>query len=252
MSRKKESKTRTKKKRKINYPNEEIKELVNAYNLLVGGIDNKAHENDERAYGGIIRAGKGVLVESIAKRIVELAWAEIGGDKKRFSLEKQTTKIPINPAYIEKIKSEEVREYIKKNIKDFYYTLKTDVHTYIDKKFVLGVECKAYTENAMFKRILVDFTLFKEAFPKLNCVLFQLESQLGGDYSSPSKKIIFGSHSTHTLLSYFDVDLHIITLLEGERKVDKPIHKKEHYKKLNERILMKALEIFKKLLTPYL
>lgn len=236
----------------MDYPNEEIKELVNAYNLLVGGIDNQAHEDGERAYGGVVRSAKGILVESIAKRMIVLAWVEIGGDKKRISLEKQTTKIFIKPEYIEKIKSEEVRAFIKQNIKKFYYTLKTDIHTYIDKQFVMGVECKAYTENAMFKRILVDFTLFKQAFPKLNCVLLQLESQLGGDYSNPSKKVIFGSPSTHTLLSYFDVDLHIITLLEGERKVDKPIHKKEHFKELNERNLMKALEIFKQLLAPYL
>jgi len=50
----------------------------------------------------------------------------------------------------------------------------------------------------------------------------QLESQLGGDYST-DKDIIFGSRSTHTLLSHFDIDLNIITLLEGERKVKRPI-----------------------------
>ena len=36
--------------------------------------------------------------------MVELAWVEIGGEKKRFSLKKQTTKIFIKPEYIEKLK----------------------------------------------------------------------------------------------------------------------------------------------------
>lgn len=47
----------------------------------------------------------------------------------------------------------------------------------------------------MLKRILVDFTLFKQVHPNLKCVLIQVESQLCGDYSSPSKDIILGSHS---------------------------------------------------------
>jgi hypothetical protein len=88
----------------------------------------------------------------------------------------------------------------------------------------------------------------KKQLKNLHCVLFQLESQLGGDYSQPNKDIILGSYSTHTLLSYFDVDLIIITLLEGERKVDKPIHKKEYYKELRPENLYKAIDVFKQLL----
>lgn len=230
---------------------DDIRRLIDAYNLLVGGIDHKADESD-RAYGGVIRAGKGALVESLAKNMISIVWRELGGKANRFSLDKQTIKIPINPAYIEKIKSPEVRKYIKDNIHDFYYVAKADVHVYIDKKFVMGIECKAYTENAMFKRILVDFTLLKQANKNLDCVLFQLESQLGGDYSEISKDITYGSGSTHTLMSYFDVDLSIITLLDGERKVDKPIHKKEYVKELRESNLIKAMGFFEDRFKKYL
>ncbi len=69
----------------------------------------------------------------------------------------------------------------------------------------------------MLKRILVDCALLKHIYPEVSFVLLQLESQLGGDYSlSVSGK--YGSPPTHTLLSYFDIDLNIITLLRGERK----------------------------------
>ena len=115
----------------------------------------------------------------------------------------------------------------------------------------MGIECKAYTENAMFKRILVDFTLLKQANKSLDCVLFQLESQLGGDYGKISKNIVYGSKSTHTLMSYFDVDLAIVTLLEGERKVDRPIHKKVYSKVLSEVCLLKALIFFEERLKKY-
>ena len=207
-----------------------IDEIVKAYEILVKGIEAEANDNEDRAYGRIIRAEKGTLVESIARHMVEIAWLNIKGTPERLSFAKQTYKIPIKKSYIEKLKYAEVREYIYKNIKDYYYGLRTDIHVSIDNKMVMGIECKAYTENAMLKRILVDFTLLKSVIPNIICVLLQLESQLTGDYGDPKKKIVYGSHSSHTLMSYFDVDLNIITLLEGERKVKKPIHTSIHYK----------------------
>ena len=118
-----------------------------------------------------------------------------------------------------------------------------DKQVYIDDVFVLGIECKAYTENAMIKRILVDFSLLKTIYPDLNCYLFQLESQLGGDYSD-LKEITFGSKPTHTLMSYFpEVKLNVFTFLEGERKVDEPIHKKEFFKPLKREQVEKAVTL---------
>jgi hypothetical protein len=227
-----------------------VQSLINAYEFLVKGIDSKAKDSEDRAYGGIIRAGKGMLVESLGKSLVEIAWKELGNKPVRLSTERQTVKIPLNEMYLNRIKSPEVKKYIKDNIKDFYYLLKTDIHVYIDGKFKIAMECKAYTENAMLKRILVDFTLFKQVYPDLSFVLLQLESQSGGDYSSLNS-IKYGSPSTHTLLSYFDIDLNILTLLEGERKVDKPIHKPECYKSLRAESILTVLEVIKNLLSIY-
>lgn len=225
----------------------DIQSLINDYESLVKGIDTKAKGLKGRAYGGIVRAGKGKLVESLGKRLVEIAWKELGYDSSRLSTEKQTVRVPLNKHYLNRIKSPEVKKYIEDNIKVFYYPLTTDIHVYIDGKFTIAMECKAYTENAMLKRILVDFTLFKQIYPDLSFVLLQLESQLGGDYSL-ANSIKYGSPSTHTLLSYFDIDLNIITLLEGERKVDKPIHKPGYYKSLRAESLLTALEVIKGLL----
>lgn len=225
----------------------DIQALINAYEFLVKGIDTKAKDSEDRAYGGVIRAGKGMLVESLGKSLVEIAWKELGYDAKGLSMEKQTVKIPLNKNYLSRIKSPEVKKYIEENIKKFYYPLKTDIHIYIDGKFTIAMECKAYTENAMLKRILVDFTLFKQVYPNLSFVLLQLESQLGGDYSSVNS-VKYGSPSTHTLLSYFDIDLNILTLLEGERKVDKPIHKSKYYKSLQSQNILVALNVMKSLL----
>jgi len=226
---------------------EKLNSIIEAYNDVIKGIEKEAKLSTDRAYGGIIRAGKGKLVESIAKELIKISWEELGRSLKDLHFGNNKIKIPINKEYIEKIKNEEVKQYIKENINEFYYLLKTDIHVFIKEEFKIAVECKAYTENAMLKKILVDFTLLKSLYPNLSFVLFQLESQLGGDYSS-DKKIKFGSPSTHTLLSYFDVEINIITLLKGERKVDQPIHKEKFYKPLEKDALEESIKIFKNLL----
>ena len=55
----------------------DIQSLINAYEFLVRGIETKAKESEDRSYGGIIRAGKGKLVENLAKSLIEIAWKEL-------------------------------------------------------------------------------------------------------------------------------------------------------------------------------
>ncbi len=226
----------------------ELQGIIDAYNYLVQGIDTKAKESNDRAYGGIVRAGKGKLVESIAKQLVRTAWKDLNRDEDELSFSHCTIKIPLKREYLARIKNQKVKDYIMSNIFRMYYKIKPDVQVYVNGRFKLSIECKAYTENAMLKRILVDCTLIKNVYPGVKFVLLQLESQLGGDYSQIFKQIHYGSPSTHTLLSYFDIDLNIITLLEGERRVDQPIHKKEYFKPLKIESLIKALYILKNLL----
>ena len=225
----------------------ELQEIINAYETLVKGIDKKAADNQERAYGGIVRSGKGKMLESIAKVLVKLAWRDSGKEEDRLKIIGTKILIPIQEEYIEKIEDEEVRKHIEKNVKDYVYPYKPDVLVVIDDKPVLEIECKTYTENAMLKRILVDCTLLKERYPDMKFILLQLESQLGGDYSE-LKKNPLGSTSTHTLLSHFDVELDIITLLKGERFVDRPIHKREFFKPLTKESLKIAIEEIKEIL----
>lgn len=225
----------------VNYLTSQTKTCVDAYNIFISSL------TEERSFREVVIFLKEAYLIQTAKSLVEIAWKELGKSPAKLSLEKETIKIPIKEEYIERVKSPEVKKFIKDHIKDFYYPLRTDVHVHVNRRLKIAMECKAYTENAMLKRILVDFTLFKQVYPDLSFVLLQLESQLGGDYSL-ANSIKYGSPSTHTLLSYFDIDLNIITLLEGERKVDKPIHKPGYYKSLRAESLLTALEVIKGLL----
>jgi hypothetical protein len=231
--------------------NDEIDEIIEAYDKLVRNIDSKATESEDgRAYGGIVRAGKGKLVESIAKTLIEITWKRLGQNPNRIQMIGRQIRIPIKKEYINRLDDEEVKEHINKNIENYYYPYKPDVLVSIDGKPIVEIECKAYTENAMLKRILVDATLLKTVFNDIKFILFELESQLGGDYSE-LKDVNIGSPSTHTLLSYFEIDLNIITLLEGERKVYKPIHKGEFFKPLNRESLEKAISVISEILEEF-
>jgi len=224
-----------------------LQEIIDAYNAIVKGIHEKATNSEYRAYGGIIRAGKGKMLESITKVLVELAWKELDKKEDRLKIIGTRVLIPIQEDYIERVDNNELKEHIKKNLKKYMYPYKPDVLVMIDDKPVLEIECKTYTENAMLKRILVDCTLCKEKYPNIKFILLQLESQLGGDYCE-LKNNFLGSTSSHTLLSYFDIDLKIITLLNGERRVDKPIHRKEFFKPLTKENLKIAIYEIKEIL----
>ena len=217
---------------------DEVQQIIKKYNSVIKNVEAKALSSQERAYGGVIRSEKGKLVEEISRLIITASWRKLNQNLKRLECRRVGFKIPIKRNYLKKLEPE-IKNYIEKNIRDFYYLYKPDIAVFIDNKLAVVVECKAYTENAMLKRILVDFWLLKQRYPDINFVLIQLESQLGGDYSKlPAKPL--GSPSTHTLLSYFDVDLKIITLLKEERDIKKPIHK--FFKPLTRKSLNAAIK----------
>lgn len=213
-----------------------LDDLIETYDRTTKVMEHgaaKAVKEDGRAYGGFVRAAKGKLQEYITEELVQIAWEiELAKDSKRLAINSDKIRIPIKLEYVQTIRNRAIKDYILANIQRYYYGLSVDKHVFIDGKMILGIECKAYTENAMIKRILVDFHLLKTKVPNLLCYLFQLESQLGGDYSSEIKNPK-GSAPTHTLMSYFsDVNLRVITLLPGERKVDQPINKSKYFKSL--------------------
>lgn len=232
---------------------EKFEEIIAYYNGLLTGLEESARQS-ERAYGGYLRAFKGELVEYIAKQLVELAWASIlKQEKSRLKIDKK--KIPVYLTdkydYISHIENRDVRKFLYDNKENIAYKFGTDVQVYVDNQLVLPIECKAYTENAMLKRIIFDAELMREVKGCKKYFLLQLESQLGGDYSSLNDTT-YGSPATHALLSHAETEIEIITLLKGERNVDKPIHKPEYFKELEYGQLVKAATIFAESLSPYI
>lgn len=228
--------------------------LIRYYSQSVLEAENEVDQADGRAPGGVLRGKKGKLVEDMANHIILLAWKKAGGDLKRLTINKPRRSYPVHilPEYIERLPFE-IQQRIRSRKKEYFYRTQVDKLIFVDDALVIGVECKAYTENAMLKRILVDFHLLKSLHPELVCSLLQLESQLGGDYANPPDSAPpSGSPSTHTLMSHFpSVDLNIVTLLDGERKVKRPIHKKEFFKEMRPARLKQGIERFSELLSRF-
>lgn len=193
---------------------QKIQEIIKMYDLHVKGVVDEASASSDRAFGGVIRADKGKLVEQIAEELVRIAWVHVLGQNiKRLEMNKKKMPIGIDDAYIARISDPRVRKYVADNRGKLIYKFGTDVQVFIDKKLILPIECKAYAENAMLKRILFDAELMHEAVGTKTYYLLQLESQLGGDYSELND-VTFGSPATHALLSHCSVELKIITLLK--------------------------------------
>lgn len=203
---------------------------------------------------GKIRGAKGALVENTVDAITRLAWHQIGGEANRFNIQKRTGRIAIEENYVKSLTPEIVRNHIEQNKGRYIYKVELDRVIKIDMKLVLGIECKSYTENAMLKRTLKDFELtIKLLYPKLLFCLFQFENNLGGDYGDVKKQVHFGSESTHALLSHTPtVSLEIITLLDGDRRANREIHKPKYFKELPVENVEFCVNKFQAMLEPFL
>jgi hypothetical protein len=160
-----------------------IDEVIQTYNSVLKVAETNALRQRERVYGGIMCSVKDALQEHITEEMVKIAWQNLGGTPERLDINSRKIHIPIRKEYVDKIEDDKVRKHIMENIVVYHYGLSVDKHIFIDDRFIMGIECKAFTENAMIKRILIliDFHLLKTVCPQIVCFLFQLESQLGGD-----------------------------------------------------------------------
>ena len=174
---------------------------------------------------GAVRYTKGRIVEDITKDIMKIAWSKISSDEKRLKMDKRKVVIKTN---------------------DEIYKLSQDIHVYIDGVFRISIECKSYTEVAMYKRILVDASLMKKAVPTIDAFfIVQLENFLGGDYGKNVEPK--GSESVVTLNRLFpEINTTVITLLDVDRDINKPLHKPECFKPLKDGRLNYAVEQFRK------
>lgn len=81
----------------MNIVETKLNTLITTYDKLVKGIDEQAAISRDRAYGGVIRAGKGELVESLVTHLVQIAWEDVlHQNRARMEINKKKMPIGIN------------------------------------------------------------------------------------------------------------------------------------------------------------
>ncbi|MDY7010316.1 MAG: hypothetical protein SVV80_06120 [Planctomycetota bacterium] len=153
------------------------------------------------------------MVEDITRDIIRIAWDRVSGREDRLRMDRKKVTITTNGET---------------------YKLSQDIHVYIDEVFRISVECKSYTETAMYKRILMDAHLLKYAVPTIKAFFaVQLENFLGGDYGEHIHPK--GSDSVITLDRVFpELNINVITLLDGDRDIKRPLHDPDYFKPLTD------------------
>jgi len=202
-----------------------IKDIQSEYKRAILESQKLYADRRDKDTAGAVRYTKGKIVEDITKDIIKIAWSKISSGEDRLRMDKKKIIIKTN---------------------DEVYKLSQDIHVYIDNIFRVSVECKSYTEVAMYKKILVDASLLENAVPTINAFfIVQLENFLGGDYGETVEAK--GSESVITLNRVFpQINMVVITLLDGNRDINKPLHKPEYFKPMKDERLNYAIEQFRK------
>ncbi len=232
----------------------EIDRLIKFYNQKIRAMQTGAitavQRDPRRTVAGQIRSMKGTLVEELAGEIMRSACLELGISEDRVRVERKfkiETTIT-DPNYIGGL-SEEVAIHVAENIAEFVSYLEVDAALLIDGMFVLGTECKSFTEKTMFTRAVHDAGLLYKYHPNRKYIVLQLENALGGDYAE-DKEVFLGSPAAHIAMSdYPHLDIEVCTLLDGARCSSRPIHESGYYKNISVYKLNRTLNKFEEAIT---
>lgn len=221
-----------------------IKNLQIELNQIILNAEKKVDvikKTTSRASGGIKRMAKGDLVEEIYSRIIKFCLNEKKSNLKLINkmgnLPKDVKKVPILKVS---------QNYI--NLKNLKFTKKELATGYEDKfdgfildnqdiKFVL--EYKAYSENTMLKRCLVDASIAQKFDKNINYCLCLLQSHL-----YQNERLI--GYNAHSLMDFFyqkfRVNVDILILVKEPRVVNEDIIKKKY--QINYELLKNTVNYF--------
>lgn len=221
-----------------------IKELHIELNKIIQSADqnvNKIKQETLRTSGGIKRMAKGNLVEEIYSKVIEFCLNE---KKSKLKLINKMGNLPKNTKKIPVLKVS--KDYT--NLKNLKFTENEMSKGYEDKfdgfiiennKIKVVLEYKAYSENTMLKRCLVDATIAQTFDRNIKYCLCLLQSQL-----TQNDKLI--GYNAHSLMNFFyekyNINVDILILVKEPRKVNEDIIKKKYG--IDYELLKKSINYF--------
>ena len=221
-----------------------IKNLQIELNKIIQNAEAKVDtikKKTSRASGGIKRMAKGDLVEEIYSRIIKFCLNE---KKSKLKLINKMGNLPKNVKKIPVLKVS--KDYA--NLKNLKFTKKELTTGYEDKfdGFILNnqdikivLEYKAYSENTMLKRCLVDASIAQIFDKNIKYCLCLLQSHL-----YQNERLV--GYNAHSLMDFFyqkfKVNVDILILVKEPRVVNEDIIKKKY--QINYELLKNAVNYF--------
>ena len=222
---------------------EKLKDQIDNILLNLGDKVSKTKSKTERKSGGIKRGIKSITVEKIYSLIISHAIKEIKSKcklvrYKDLPLElKNFNKLNTSAFYEKEFNLNFSNEEKKKGYIDKY-----DGYIVNENKIVMILEYKAYLENAMLKRCLLDAVFAQTVNEKIKYCICMLETSV----QQNDRDIGYNSHS---LMSFFyekfKTKIHMLLLLDGKRGINKDITEIKFVKKVNIHKLIEAVNFFK-------
>tara|TARA_Y100000590_G_C15584830_1_gene963737 strand:- start:472 stop:1170 length:699 start_codon:yes stop_codon:yes gene_type:complete len=221
-----------------------IKNLQIELNKIIQNAEAKVDtikKKTSRASGGIKRMAKGDLVEEIYSRIIKFCLNE---KKSKLKLINKMGNLPKNVKKIPVLKVS--KDYA--NLKNLKFTKKELTTGYEDKfdGFILNnqdikivLEYKAYSENTMLKRCLVDASIAQIFDKNIKYCLCLLQSHL-----YQNERLV--GYNAHSLMDFFyqkfKVNVDILILVKEPRVVNEDIIKKKY--QIDYKLLENAVNYF--------
>ncbi len=221
-----------------------IKNLQIELTKIIHNAENKVDaikKKTSRASGGIKRMAKGDLVEEIYSRIINFCLIQKNSKLKLINkignLPKNVKKIPVlkvsqNYANLKNLKFNE--KELSTGYEDKFDGFILDNQ---DIKFVL--EYKAYSENTMLKRCLVDASIAQIFDKNINYCLCLLQSHF-----YQNERLI--GYNAHSLMDFFyqkfKVNVDILILVKEPRVINEDIIKKKY--QIDYKLLENAVNYF--------
>lgn len=194
--------------------------IVALYESNFAIFENSATEAAN--YGGYLRGHKGAFLESLTKKMVEIAFMESGVDG-------------------ELVIDSKKRKIFDEN--DDFYKFSIDVQVFVDGTPCFTVECKNYCDISMFKRVVYDSVVAQKFQNVQKTYLIQFEDSMNCSGNVP---FLNNSSTVNFCLNVMNNDnLKIITLLPGQRNSNRPINKKEFHKTLELSVIEAVIKEFK-------
>jgi len=203
---------------------------------------SKTKSKTNRKSGGIKRGIKGSTVRKIYSLIINHAIEETKSKYKLVmykDLPKEIKKF--NILKVPKKYEDKYNLNFSDEEKSKGYECQYDGYIVFENKLVMLVEYKAYFENAMIKRCLMDATFAQLVDKKIIYCLCALETQVLQD----GREIGYNSHSLRNFFyEKFKTEIEVLFLLDEARIIGRDITEKENVKEVNIDKLKKAVNYF--------